>query len=126
MESGRLSRLGNSGGGSSAFESVVVDTTGANIALDFANAAQRMFIGDPIIDGDRTISLSNDADALEMIFEFELDVPHSITFPASFRMSDALWDAGTQTWTPFDPGKYQGTAYFDGTNWNMNIIGPFV
>jgi hypothetical protein len=123
-ESGRLTRLGNIGGGSS-LQHVEADTSGAVITLNFGNDVQVSFSGSDVIDGNRSVALSNNASALQMFFEFELDAPHSIAFPANFRMSDALWDALTHTWTSLDAGRFQASAIFDGTLWNMQIVGPF-
>lgn len=121
-ESGRLTRLGNVGG---SLQHVDVDTTGAVITLDFGNDVQVSFTGSNVIDGNRSVILSNDGDALQLFFDFDLDAPHSIQFPANFRMSDALWDAVTHTWTSLDAGRFQASALFDGTLWNMTIAGPF-
>lgn len=95
------------------------------VVLNMGGEVVRDFVGNAVITAPKTWALSNDTDALEFKFSFEIDGAHAMTMPADFIMSDALWNDATKTWTPFDPGIYQANASFNGTDWILSIIGPY-
>lgn len=57
--------------------------------------------------------------------KFNIKIPMTalvaLTFPASVVMSDSRWDGTANTWTPLEIGTYYGTAFYDNTNWAIEI-----
>jgi hypothetical protein len=69
-----------------------------------------------------TWTLSNNTYAYKFTFLFEISGGLYVqTFPSSFIMNDVRWDSGAKTWTPQEEGKYKAEAWFDGTNWFLDI-----
>jgi len=102
-----------------------VSTASSTITLAFASAVKKTFNGSASFAGPKTIAHSNDSLAVELKFLFEItNVAAVLTPPASYLMSDPRFD-GTD-WTPLDTGKYKMVGDFDGTNWSVEILGPYV
>lgn len=102
------------------------DTSGATITLDFDSGSDYVFVGSASFATAKTIALDNDTNALRLVFLFQItNVAATLTFPSSFTMSDALWNSSSQVWTALDTGKFKARAEFDGTNWHMEITGPY-
>lgn len=112
-------------------ESQSVSTAGGTITLDYDlgnadDAIQKIFIGSASFAGSKTIALSNATNALVFSFHFTVtNVAATLVCPASFTMSSVDWNSGSDTWTPPATGAYEMTGTFDGTNWRVNISGPF-
>lgn len=105
---------------------VDVSTASGTITLDFGNETERRYKGSANITAARAWALDNDDNAVlipSILFQTNAGVVH--TFPAEFKMSNALWDSSAKTWTPLDAGRYEGSACFDGTNWWLKIEGPY-
>lgn len=104
-----------------------VVTTGGTITLGFANTRDRIFYGASSFSTSKEIALSNDSNAKRLTFIFEItDTAAILTFPSSFRMSDAMWGAnGAYTWQALDVGTYKAKAEFDGTLWYLDMFGPY-
>lgn len=102
-----------------------VSTALATITLNLNRKKQRVFVGSPTIDGDKTLALSNDSLALKFDFIFVIDGAHNLTLPAEFKMSDALWTDLTKVWACAEAGRYKMESVFDGSYWNtkINLIG---
>ena len=98
------------------------DTTGATITIDFDESYQRIFFGSASFATPKTIALSNDTNAVKLDFSLNItNVAGVLTFPAEFVMSDVRWDTATQEWTPDQTGIFKGSAFYDGTNWILDI-----
>lgn len=94
--------------------------------FDFKNSIESLFSSADPINAARAIQLLNDTRALKFEASFEVSaLPAPITMPASFIMSDALWDNGGKIWTPLDVGKYFMKASKLNGNWMTQIFGPF-
>lgn len=104
-----------------------VVTTSGTITLNFANTRDRIFYGATSFSTTKTIALSNDSLAKRLTFIFQItDTAAILTFPSSFRMSDAMWGAnGAYTWQALDVGTYKAKAEFDGTLWYLDMFGPY-
>lgn len=103
-----------------------VDTSGATITLNFNSFANRKFYGSASFAAAKTIALSNSTNAVELTFFFTItNVAAALTFPSSFTMSDPRWNDSSHVWTSIDTGKFKAKAEFDGTDWHMEIFGPY-
>lgn len=102
------------------------DTTGATITLDFDSGSDYIFVGSASFATAKTIALSNDTNALRFAFHFQItNVAAVLEFPSSFTMSDARWNDSDHEWTSLDIGKFKAKAEFDGSDWNLEIFGPY-
>jgi hypothetical protein len=102
-------------------------TASGTVTLDMNSVTQRMFIGSASFATSKTIAFSNDGSALVFSFQFEVtNVAGTLVFPSNAVMADTNWNTGTQTWTPPGTGKYVCTGVFDGTDWKVNIAGPYL
>jgi hypothetical protein len=107
-------------------DSATPSTGGGTITLDLNSQKQRILVGSASFAGSKTIALSNTTNALVFNFHFEVtNVAATLVCPASFLMSDANWNGGTDTWTPPSTGKYEMGGVWDGTNWKVKIVGPY-
>ncbi len=122
---GQFSSNGNGSGGGSTLTLTQVNTAINPLVLNMGGEVVRDFVGNAVIAAPKTWSLSNDTDALEFKFNFEISGLHAMTMPADFIMSDALWNDATKKWQPLDIGTYQASAAFNGTNWILSIVGPY-
>lgn len=105
--------------------SVSTSTAGATITLDMGSLVQRMHIGSATFSAAKAVAMSNATNALQFQFIFEVtNVAAVLTVPADWLMSSADFD-GTD-WTPPGTGKFMFGGAFDGTNWYVNVAGPFV
>ena len=98
-------------------------STSGNITLDLLNRQLREFTPSAVIAAPKTWALANTNQAFEFRFRFTLTGLHAQTMPSNFRMTDPLFDTVTNIWTPLDVGEYEAHGTFDGTNWNLSIIG---
>lgn len=121
---GTLQKIANLSGGV-----LSVVTTAGTITLNFNSRPTRNFVGATSFSTPKTISHSNDGNAVRYEFTFEITDPAAkLTFPAAYIMSDVRWEAvNPQEWEPADIGKYKATATYDGTNWWLEISSaPYV
>lgn len=105
-----------------------VDTTGGTVTLDFANKIERMFIGSASFATSKTIALSNDTNALVLNMVFTItNVAGTVVFPTTFTMqtTDSRWTDGSHTFTPAVTGKYEFSAVWDGTDWNLKVTNAY-
>lgn len=105
----------------------VVDTSLGTIFLPFSGTRDRIFYGSSSFSSSKFISLSSSSNAKRLTFIFQItDTAAILTFPSSFRMSDAMWGAnGAYTWQGLDVGTYKAKAEFDGTLWYLDMFGPY-
>lgn len=110
-----------------AIDAVQVNTA-INPVLDVNSQLERFFYGSVAINGLRTWSLSNAANAKRISGQFSITgltpgaSTHDQTWPAAFTMSDARWISGSKIWRPIDDGAYEFVAQtFDGTTWKLQI-----
>jgi len=99
-----------------------VNTSG-NITLDMLNRQLREFNPSAAIAAPKTWILENASKAFEFRYRFTLSGLHVQTMPANFRMTDPMFNTSNQQWTPLDIGEYEAHGTFDGTNWNLTIVG---
>jgi hypothetical protein len=110
---------------SDASPNTEVDTT-IDIVLDFKNKNYGKFFGSNIISTAKNLSLLYDANGDEFKFIFIVDnVAAVLELPANFQLDNALWDSVAKTWSPVDLGKYKMRGDRDGTNWTVEIFGPY-
>lgn len=100
-----------------------VDTSSSTIDFDFELKQGSKFFGSTSFATPKTISFSNDTNALEYDFVLEIsNVAAILTFPPTVTMQDVRWEAtGAKEWQPDATGFFKGHAEFDGTNWRMDI-----
>lgn len=98
-------------------------TAGSIIDFDFALKQQRKFLGSASFSTTKEITFSNDTNAIEFDFFFNItNVAAILTFPSSVLMDDVRWEAtGAQEWAPDGTGWFKGHAEFNGTNWLLDI-----
>lgn len=112
---------------SQALASDEVDTSGATLTLDFNGSKHRLFVGSASFATSKTIALSNSTNALIFTFSFEIsNVAATLIFPSTFTMSDPRWTDSTHTLNlnP-DTGKFKLKAEYNGTDWYMELFGPY-
>lgn len=103
-----------------------VSVSGGTITLDFNQVGvgdlfRRKFVGSANITANKTVAFSNDTNAMEFSFLFQIDAGFYLEWPSTVIMNDVRWDTSTQRWTALESGKYRGKADFDGTNWFLEI-----
>lgn len=102
------------------------NTTTVPIVIDFLHLDNVRFKGSNTIGAAKTWSFDNDESAKQFSLLFELTTTDQQTFPASVIMSDGRWELdGAKIWTPLSIGKYKMQGTFDGSNWWVEINGPF-
>jgi hypothetical protein len=104
-----------------------IETTGANINLDFQNRSELLFKGSDDIDGARTWFFLNATNARKIEGIFVLNGSYPMTLPGTVELfqTSGSWDNGTKIWQPNDPGKFKLKGMFDGTAWTLEIFGPY-
>jgi hypothetical protein len=113
-----------SGGG--GLTSASTSTAGGTIDLDMASLAQKMFNGSASFATAKAVTISNTTGSLSWAFNFEVtNLAATLTFPANVIMQDVQWNTTTQVWTPPTTGKYTASAWYDGTDWRVNISGAY-
>lgn len=120
-------RIVNSGPNDLAL--VTTSTTG-DITLDFNNEKERMFVGSASFTAAKAVSLSNNGNALLFTLVVTItNVSGVLTFPSDFTMpaTDVRWNDGAKTFTVPSgaTGKYEFSASFDGTDWNMKATNQY-
>lgn len=100
-----------------------VDTSGAAIALDLGYQVKKVLNSSDTIAAPAVVSVINDAPSLEFTWSFPIDAGVALTLPPDFVMSDPFFAGGV--WTPLDAGNYCMTGKYDGTNWIIDIEGPY-
>jgi hypothetical protein len=101
-----------------------INTSGAAIVLDMNNLFDILLIGTVPITAPATISVSNDNNVKEFYFMFEVDASlPALTMPADFFFDDANFSAGV--WTPPAAGLYEMHGVWDGTQWRIDMSGPY-
>ena len=101
-----------------------VDTTGADIEVDFNQLREGLFIGSDDIAGDKGFSFVNDGNAVELkAFFITFASLQTLTMAANIKMGDARFDSGSSEWTPFDVGTYKVTGHYVAAidTWFLNI-----
>jgi len=108
------------------FELITTSTAGATITLDFSTELpyQRRFIGSATFATAKTITLTNSTKAKRFIFTFEItDVAAVLTLPSTFKSADVRKSGND--WTAIDIGQYKMVGDYNGTDWNIDITGPY-
>lgn len=103
-------------------------TTG-NVDFDFQGCEKGLFVIATNLSTATTITLLNTSLAREFTFIVNVtNVAGTLTFPAGFIMSDVRWEeSNPQEFIFGDTGKYKGHAWYDGTNWILDIAqSPYV
>jgi len=104
------------------------DATLANIALDFSNKAEVIFVASAPIGTNKSWQLINNANATKAYILFTITgaapETYAQTFPNNFKMNNPDWDKNN-AWTPYQIGDYKATAIYDGVNWWMDIDGVY-
>jgi hypothetical protein len=111
-----------------ALDSTTPSTAGGTITLDFNSKVERMFVGSASFGTAKAIALSNDGSALVLNMVLTLsNVAAVLTFPSTFTMStaDSRWADAGHTFTAQIVGKYEFSATWDGTDWNLKVAGPY-
>lgn len=105
---------------------VTVTTTASPITFDLELTRLINFKGSANIGGARTWSFSNVPSGAEVVFDFNLTGGHAQTFPAGTKVVQSSGTlSGDKVWTPLDGGDYIAKMFYNGTNWRIQIIGPF-
>lgn len=116
-------------GGANDIDIVTVSTAGGTITFGFGGEEETIFIGSASFGSAKDIVFDDDSNAKKLSFSLNItNVLAVLTFPSSVIMSDVRWEAtGAKEWQPDATGVYKGTAFFDGTNWIMDIsAAPYV
>lgn len=100
-------------------ERITVNTAQSTIALDFAQSKNKMFVGNAVFSGAKTISFAQDTNALSMVIELSVTTSASITFPASVISTDTRLSSNVLTLT--GTALYEISGNFDGTSWHVNV-----
>lgn len=97
-------------------ETVTPDVSGGTIDLPMTSTEMIYILGN--LGSIKTFTFTGSVSK-----KFNIKIPMTalvaLTFPASVVMSDSRWD-GT-AWTPLETGTYYGTAFYDNTNWAIEI-----
>jgi hypothetical protein len=102
----------------------ITSITSAIITLDFNNLFNKLLVGSAAITQNSTIVFTNDLNTNEFYFVFEITGGlYTLTMPADVMMSYADFVAGA--WTPPAEGRFVMHGIYDGTNWNVEIQGPY-
>jgi hypothetical protein len=97
---------------SSSLDTLLVTTTGSSISLDFNNKVERVFYSTSSFTGGKTIILSNDSNALLLVYHFQVTGSGAaLTFPLNFKSSDQRFESSILTVT--GAGYYEFTATYD-------------
>lgn len=112
-----------------ALSQVVLNTAGNPIVVDCTGLVEVIFKANTNIGGAKTWQMTNVTTIRRVTILFQITTTASVDqqFDANFLMNaPAQWSvAGAQKWTPLDVGKYKAVMVYDGTNWYMEISGPF-
>lgn len=103
-------------------------TTG-NVEFNFQGCEKGLFVILTNLATATIVSFTNTSLAREFTFIVNVtNVAGKLTFPASVIMSDVRWEAlNPQEFIFTETGKFKGHAWFDGTNWILEISqAPFV
>lgn len=98
---------------------LVVDTSGSPIVLDFTGTVEKMFIGSAPFSGAKVISLTNTGSAKVFSLQLETDVANTtLTLPSSFVMdkTDTRFNTASQVLTLAAVGKYELGGLWDSVN----------
>jgi hypothetical protein len=102
---------------------VVVDPA-AGIVLNFDGRKNRKFVTTTNIAAPKIITVTNDANKGHLDYTFPIsNVAGVLTMPATFKMNDVR-KVGND-WTPDNVGRYKLVGDWDGTNWNLDMYGPY-
>lgn len=109
-------------------ERVAVLTTGGTIALDMSLSQERVFVGSSDIAANKIITISNITNAIRFELIFVLSDTYYLEFPINFNMlsqyDGGSWDSSTKRLT-LDVGGYRIQGRYDGTNWQIDVYGPY-
>lgn len=106
------------------FDRATPSTAGGTVTLDMNSQKSRMFVGSSSFATPKTFALSNETNGLQFQMNFEVtNVAAVITVPSDWLMADINFDGST--WTPPEIGKYVFGGGFDGTDWYVNVAGPY-
>jgi len=101
---------------------VTTSTASGTIDFDFALKQARKFMGSASFASAKAITFSNDANALEFDFVFNITNGAAVlTFPSSVTMDDVRWNSDDKEWTPDNIGWFKGHAELDGATWRLDI-----
>lgn len=115
----------STGGGNIEIVSVL-PSVGDVISLPFGDEEETIFICTVDLSSAKSVDLLSDSNAKKFSFSFNVtNVAAVIEFPTEFIMNDVRWDSGTKEFTPDATGRFRGLAFFDGTNWLLDISGPY-
>lgn len=124
-----------SGDGVLTFNGVRIDivsnttsTAGSTITIDMLGAQQRVVQGSASFSTPKTVAMDNEDDALNFTFSFQItDVAAVLTLPTDFLLgaipAGSTWDG--DDWTPDQTGTYIMAGIQVGSNWHVNISGPY-
>jgi len=103
------------------------DTSGATIELNL-NSRATMFTPSAVIAAAKAITIGGGISLFsEFKFRFTItNVTDILTWPSNVKMSDVFWNDVAKTWTPLNTGEWEASGAYDGTNWNVSIIGPYL
>lgn len=103
---------------------VNVSTADALITLNMGSKKQRNFLGSAEIAANKTISVTNVANAIKFVFAFSLDAARVLSLPSDFKSNDGGWNNATQQWTAAAGGNYVLEATMVGNYWQAVFHGP--
>lgn len=112
------------GAASGSLNSTTTSTVGGTITLDMNSQVQRIHVASASISGPKTIAMSNATNALVFAFTIQVtNVAAVLTMPGNWVMSSVNFD-GT-AWTPPSTGFFKFAGTYDGSNWFVNVAGPY-
>lgn len=111
------------GGGRLSQSQRLAVSTVANIVLNFFGATKAIFAASAAFGVNKTVTLTNVANALEFEFTFTLTAGVVLTLPANFVLTNPEW--ANPLLTILDAGKYNMHGHWDGTNWLVIISGVY-
>jgi hypothetical protein len=102
---------------------VIVDPT-TSIVLNFDGRKNRKFVTTANIAAPKTITATNDTNKGHFDYTFPIsNVAGVLTCPTTFKMNDVRKSGND--WTPDSVGRYKWIGDWDGTNWNIDVYGPY-
>jgi hypothetical protein len=105
--------------------SVSTSVAGGTITLDMDSTVQRIHVGSATFATAKIIAMSNTTGSLSFQFIFEVtNVAAVLTVPADWLMITLDFDGAD--WTPPATGKYVMGGSWNGTNWFVNVAGPYI
>jgi hypothetical protein len=108
-----------------------LNTSGA-LTINMDSNFYRAFVGSAAIAANKTATITNVANAVEFKLFLEFSGSYYLQFPSNCYMVDVyeggIWDNSTKRLTlgiAATTTKYRIIGTFDGTDWQIDVVGPY-